>query len=320
MSETATLTLAAILTLTARFHAGVEAQKAGDSARAAAELTAVIQADPGLPDLAAAARLVRGQVLRAEKKTDAALEDFQWLATRDVVPDLRTKAREEFVATGGKTESLAPALPPLAEWKRLQEAIHGGRAGRVREWMAGPMRLLLDTLTDMMVGFEPEELASMFDEEDAILLGQATDEAAGTARLSFRQDGMDIRVDWVQEGARWLIRRLRIEESVNGAPPMVMVDGDIVAAGDEWSDPLPPGVRRVKDAASDAAAPTPSPVLKLEIERCITDLGHKDAAVRAAARTRLREIGAPARASLKARADDPDPEIATTVRELLKAQ
>ena len=56
---------------------------------------------------------------------------------------------------------------------------------------------------------------------------------------------------------------------------------------------------------------------RAEISKLIGELGAPDAAARAKARTRLKEMGAVARPFLRERTSDPDVEIATTVRELL---
>ncbi len=308
MSDAAGLTLAAVLALTARFQAGVEAMKAGNPSKAAAELSAVVRADPGLPDLAHGARLLRGQALMAWSKREEALDDFRWLATRDVPPDIRKQAREEFVAAGGKPEALVPELPPLAEWKRIQEAIRGGEGRTVWDWMSEPLRQDLKAMGEMMGDSDPDAVALWFEEEDSMLTGQAVNDAAGTARLTFREDGHTIHIDWVQDGSRWRIARLRHEEAAEHIPLLAVTD-----------EPMPSGGRGDASAAAGADAKTPvlPPDLKTEIEQCIVRLGAADAAVRARARTRLKEIGEPAWPLLRQRADDPDPEIATTVRELL---
>ncbi|MBM4155158.1 MAG: hypothetical protein FJ221_09040 [Lentisphaerae bacterium] len=305
MSEPAELTLAAVLALTAHFQAGVDAMKAGDPARAATEMTAVIRAEPGLPELSAGARLLRGQALKARSKTAEALDDFRWLATRDVAPDIRKKAREEYAAAGGKPESLAPEVPPLAEWKRLQEAIRGEQGRQVWNWLAGPFGRSLRILGGMMgEELEAGDVAFWFAEDEAVLVGQAIDEAAGTARLTFREDEQTIHVDWTQDGARWLISGLQHEDGGGGIPQLAVTDVPRLSSEGE------------KDEAPAAGAGL-TPELKAEIDTCIGRLGAADAAVRAGARARLREIGEAAKPQLKARAGDGDPEIATSIRELL---
>jgi hypothetical protein len=308
MSDAAGLTLAAVLALTARFHAGVEAMKAGNPSKAAAEMSAVIRAEPGLPDLAHGARFLRGQALMAWAKREEALDDFRWLATRNVPPDIRKQAREEFVAAGGKPESLAPELPPLAEWKRLQEAIREGEGRKAWDWMSEQLRRDLKVLGEMMGDPDPDSAALWFAEEDSVLTGQVIDDAAGTARLTFREDEQTIHVDWVQDGSRWRIARLRHEAGAENIPLLAVTD-----------EPPPSGDRAGASAASGADAQLPAlpPGLKAEIEQCLVRLGAADATVRARARTRLKEIGESAWPMLRQRANDPDPEIATTVRELL---
>lgn len=304
MSAPAELTLAAMLALTAHFQAGVEALKAGDPVRAATEMTAVIRAEPGLPELSACARMLRGQALKAQSKTAEALDDFRWLATRAVAPDLRKKAREAFAAADGKPESLAPGIPPLAEWKRMQEAIREDEGRRMWNWLTGPFGRSLRMFADMMGEVEPDDIARWLAEDDSVLVGQALDEAAGTARLTFREGGQTIHVDWVQEGPRWLVAGLKHEGGEDEIPQLMVTDVHTPSDGSG------------KDEAPAAGAGPPA-ALKAEIESCIDRLGAADAKVRATARARLREIGEVARPQLQARAADADPEIATSVRELI---
>lgn len=320
MNEAAGLTLAAILALTARFQAGVDAMKAGDPAKAAAEMSAVLKADPGLPELTAGARLLRGQAFKAQSKSREALEDFRWLATRDVGSDVRKKAREEFAAAGGKPVSLVPELPPPAEWKRMQASIREGEGRRAWDWMTAKLRKELQSLGEMMGDGDPDNIALWFAEDEAVMTGQAIDEEAGTAQLTFRENGQTIHVRWVQDGTRWKIDRLRhATPNEDGDIPQVAITDVAAMDGDEWGDDLPPGARKKgADGADDAAqAEALAPALKVEIEACLANLGVADAAVRTKARGRLKEIGLAARPLLKKRLNDPDPEIATTVRELL---
>ncbi len=319
MNEAAGLTLAVILGLTARFQAGIEAMKAGDPAKAAAEMTAVIKAEPGLPDLASGARLLRGQALKAQSKVPEALEDFRWLATHDVAPDVRKKAREEFAAAGGKPESLAPELPPLAEWKRMQAAIAGDEGRRVTDWLSPAFRKQLAAMGEMMGESEPLDIGIWFAEDDALLTGQAMDEAVGTAALTFREDSQVIQVEWVQDGPRWRINRLRQElEEEDAAPGVAILDGPMAVDGERGGD-RPSGGKGPAAAESGdlAAGADPAPELKAEVEGCIAKLGSADGAIRAQARARLKAIGEAARPLLKKHASDPDPEVATSVRELL---
>ncbi|MCC6741083.1 MAG: hypothetical protein IT452_18730 [Planctomycetia bacterium] len=70
-------------------------------------------------------------------------------------------------------------------------------------------------------------------------------------------------------------------------------------------------------AAALTNAPPPTEAQRGEIEALIKDLGSAQAATRAAARTRLRQMGPQAHGVLKEHRADADVEIATTVRELL---
>jgi hypothetical protein len=320
MNDAAGLTLAAILALTARFQAGVDAMKAGDPAKAAAEMSAVLKANPRLPELAAGARLLRGQALKAQSKPQEALEDFRWLATRDVAPDVRKKAREEFTAAGGKPASLVPELPPLAEWKRMQESIREGEGRRAWDWMTAKLRKELQSLGEMMGDGDPDNIALWFTEDEAVMTGQAIDEEAGTARLTFRENGQTIHVAWVQDGTRWKIDRLRHEmPNEDGDIPRMTLTDVASMDDDEWGDDRPPGARKRSAADPDEAAKVDAlaPALKAEIEACVARLGADDAAGRTKARTRLKELGATAHPLLRKYLSDPDPEIAATVRELL---
>jgi hypothetical protein len=57
-----------------------------------------------------------------------------------------------------------------------------------------------------------------------------------------------------------------------------------------------------------------------EVTDLIPKLGDKDSKVRAAARKRLQEIGAPATPFLQEQKRNADPEIRATIRELLKSR
>jgi hypothetical protein len=79
-----------------------------------------------------------------------------------------------------------------------------------------------------------------------------------------------------------------------------------MAAGQKWTIP---SLIKKEDVATEIAA---------EVAGLIKKLGDKDAKVRVAAKKRLEEIGVPAIPFLREQEDNADPEIRSTVRELLR--
>jgi len=301
MSVATNLTLTAIVALAGRLTEAHRALKAGRPEAALPALTEVIDSGEGPRELAWAARLLRSRAHRAREDRKAALEDLQWLATRDLAPAVRRQAREEYLAAGGDPKGLVPPDPPTVVWKRIQKWIGSDQADRLSSCLTPAYLRSLEHLRRMLGEDGIPPLADMLDQEEAELVEQSVDEAGGTARLLFRDEEMLYTVFWVQDGLRWLIA------DIEGRP----------AEGPSVPDPAHAvgGSMRADDAEPYAEA---SPALRAEIESLIRQLGASDPPARATARKRLREIGAPARPFLQARLRDPDPEIAESARELLE--
>ncbi len=104
-----------------------------------------------------------------------------------------------------------------------------------------------------------------------------------------------------------------------GGGGIAVINGQVIHLGGDVA-----GDVRIRVDSSQAAqaaaltnAPPPTEAQRGEIETLIKDLGSAQAATRAAARTRLRQMGPSAYGVLKEHRADADVEIATTVRELL---
>lgn len=307
MTFATNLTLAATLTLAAKFHEGRTALDAGRPAEAVAALTAVVEADPGLPELALAARILRARAHAAAKNVPAARADYLWLGSRPVPADLRALARKEYIAAGGDASDFAPKLSPVAEWQRLQELIENENAEEIEAALTDEFQNWVRSFRRILGGDDGPDLYTFLSQEELVLEDQATDEAAGVARLVFRREGVRYVVHWAQEGPRWLISGIEMR---TGNP-----EGEV---GSAEADPFGPAGRRTEGDKREPPAAPMAAEPAAEIEECIRRLGDADAAVRARARARLQTIGAVARPMLRARINDPDPEIAVTVRELLE--
>lgn len=289
MSAATNLTVAVIATLATKLHEGRQALEAGRPADAVAALTAVVEQSVDVRELGWAARWYRAQAHRAANQTAAALEDLQWLATRAVSPDLRAAAREAYLAAGGEARHLAPRARPIEEWRRVQSWIAAGQPLRVFDALTEKFADQVRTVMDVTGEHGPEALGEWLAEENAVLIEQRTDEAAGIAELVFRQDEMLCTVTWRQVGAEWKIAGLKIR-----------------AAEGESSMPA-------------LAAPTPEPttVVPQEVAALVEQLAAQDPTVRAKARATLRDLGADAHPALRSFRSHPDPEVAETIRELL---
>ncbi len=290
MSAVTNLTVALIATLAAQLHEGRQALEAGRTAEAVTSLTAVIEQSAHVPELGWAARWYRAQARRAAHQPAAAFEDLRWLATRALPPAIREPARTAFLAAGGQSQDLVPRAPPLEEWRRVQQWIAAGQPLRVFEALTDEFAEQVRTMMAVLGEQEPDVLGEWLAEEDAMLIGQRTDEAAGTAELVFRQDEMVCTVRWEQVGTAWKISGLNIRVS----------DGDVPLAG-----PVAPPV--------EAPAAVPE-----ELAELVRQLGADDPAVRARARAKLRALGPDAAAALRSFRSHPDPEVAETIRELLE--
>jgi hypothetical protein len=88
----------------------------------------------------------------------------------------------------------------------------------------------------------------------------------------------------------------------------VLTEEDFAKKATEQKWAIPSLIKK-EDVAKDIAA---------EVSGLIKKLGDKDSKARAAARKRLKEIGSPAIPFLREQEDNADPEIQSTVRELLK--
>ena len=107
---------------------------------------------------------------------------------------------------------------------------------------------------------------------------------------------------------RWLLAGFENYRAAAAGPGE---EGD--SPDDDSGEPAPEGL-----PPPEAPVPEATPAQRAEIETCLKNLGAAEFRQRADAARRLREMGPVARPFLKARLQDPDPEIAAAVRELLK--
>lgn len=325
MEPAAELTLAALLALSAHLHEGSDALAKKDYARAATELTAVVEAKLAPDPLPAAARLLRAEAHAGAGRRDAAMDDLRFVATHDTPPPLRRQAREAWTKAGGDPAKLLPAVTPADTLDALRAAVaredHPAASARV----GGRLLLMLRAMADMEgSGHEAEMMTGMLEQLGNMRIAlQTEDQDAGRITLSVRNDSERGLLTMQQDGDVWLLTDYKMLGPVFGA------DGDpdeSAVAGEARVPGVPPGVAASSAGVpgattagpATAMAPAIPPALRDEADRWIAMLREGDAAARADARRRLKAMGAAIRPLLESRRNDPDPEIAASVREVLQ--
>lgn len=320
MEPAAEFTLATLLALSAHLHDGSEALAKKDYARATTELTAVVDAKLAPDPMPAAARLLRAEAHAGAGRNDAALADLRHVATHDVPLPLRHQAREAWTKAGGDPAKLLPAITPVETLDALRAAVaredHPAAIARV----GGRLMLMLRAIADVEgSGHEAEMMTGMLEQLGNMrVVLQTADQEAGRVTLSVRNDSERGVLTMQQDGDVWLLTDYKMLGPVFGAdggPDEPAVAGEVRVPGS------PPGVAAPGAPAANPVttnAPELPPALRDEADRWIATLREGDAAARADARRRLKAMGAAIRPLLESRKNDPDPEIAASVRELLE--
>ena len=319
----AELTLAALLALATHLHDGAQALEKKDYAGAVTQLTAAIEIPAAPPAAVAAARLLRAEALTGAGRKDAAWDDLRHVATHDVPAPMRQQARAAWKKAGGDPAKLMPSATPRETIDALRAAVEREDHAAVREKIGGRLLTMIEAMTSIEGGtHQAEMMAGMMSQmAEMRIVEETVDGDAGLAMLGVRNDSERGMLTMRQDGNRWILSDYKMvatimDESGAEIPVAALAPGpqEVADVNDPFSDKArPPGA---KPAAGPKAEEVPQ-ALREEAGRLIARLGDVDPAARSAARRRLKEMGAAIRPLLESRRADPDPEIASTVKELL---
>jgi hypothetical protein len=237
-----------------------------------------------------------------------ALQDAATLlkATEDAA--LRKKALALYAAHGGELKDLRPKAGPKARMDAFFAALKKDDFKAARQILSGPL-LHLVQLADKVYAAENRREGRSFLSEFAresgmfVFSGESFNDTNQTATLSISiQDHMVFTLGLVQQEGAWTAATVQDIKKIERPRPVEMANArDAVE---------PPRTEIRKEDVPEAVA--------TEIQALIVKLGDADARLRAAARRRLKEIGAPATPFLREQVNHADPEIQSAVRELLK--
>lgn len=352
----AEFTVGALLALATNLQGSVEAGGRLDFERAAALAGHVVEATNAPPQLVEAARILRARAnLRAGRKKEAAT-DLEWVRVYGVSDGLRAEAAGELKRIDvAPVRSPRAARTPRREWFGIGLLLARGDDEAALQRVQGPLRRIVDAcrgLVPAAAGEVPRAgagLAWIVNEWRNAKMTETLEGDAGT--LTLERNGLRMTLAARSAGDLWMFHDLvsleRLEEAPAAAAPdaaaavaaagpnaqiaiqiaggnamafggggIAVINGQVIHLGGDVA-----GDVRIRVDSAQAAAltnvPPPTEAQRGEIEALIKDLGSAQAATRAAARTRLRQMGPSAHGVLKEHRADADVEIATTVRELL---
>jgi len=410
MTNVVELTLVALVSLAANFHAGLENLKAKNYDKAIVALTSVIAAEPSVKDMKEMSLLYRAEAYAGKGNKADAMKDAAALLKMSDSEALKTKAVALYTAQGGVLKDLRPKDGPKASMDKFFALLQNEDFKGAKQLLSGS---LLDMLETFDTGFAAGEGHSFLTEiarnpGDFSYVRESFNDTNQTATLSVSVDHgqMMCTLGLVQQNGKWTFSSLENADSpraqrraardpggnrdranlmqlgkalkmysmdyaeafpaqwedlknyagnpsiylstdpttgkkekflyraglkqsddatlmiaaspfaAEGGRYVLHIDGSVELATEEnfarmateqkWAIP---SLVKKEDVAKDVAA---------EVAGLIKKLGDKDSKVRAAAKKRLKEIGAPAIPFLKEQEDNADPEIQSTVRELLK--
>lgn len=310
MTNIVDVALAVIVGLSANFHDGLKNLENKAYAQAVTNFTVVITAEPTVTEMKALSLLYRAEAYgRAGSKAEALQDATTLLKTTDDAA-LRKKALAIYSAHGGELKDLRPKAGPKARMDAFFAALQKDDFKAARQILSGPL-LHLVQLADKVYAAENREgregrsFLSEFARESGMFVfsGESFNDTNQTATLSISiQDHMVFTLGLVQQDGAWTAATVQDIKKIERSRPIEMANPPVAR------EP-PRTVFRKEDVPEALAA---------EIQGLIVKLGDADAMLRAAARRRLKEIGAPATPFLREQVDHADPEVQSAVRELLK--
>jgi hypothetical protein len=308
MTNIVDVALAVIVGLSANFHDGLKNMENKAYAQAVTNFTAVITAEPTVAEMKALSLLYRAEAYGHTGSKSEALQDATTLlkATDDAA--LRKRALAIYSAHGGELKDLRPKIGPKARMDAFFAALQKDDFKAARQILAGPVQHLVQ-LADKVYAAENRREGRSFLSEFAresgmfVFSGESFNDTNQTATLSISiQDHMVFTLGLVQQDGAWTAATVQDIKKIERPRPIEMANPPVAR------EP-PRTVLRKEDVPEAVAA---------EIQGLIVKLGDADAMLRAAARRRLKEIGAPATPFLRKQVDHADPEVQSAVRELLK--
>jgi hypothetical protein len=308
MTNIVDVALAVIVGLSANFHDGLKNMENKAYAQAVTNFTAVITAEPTVAEMKTLSLLYRSEAYgRAGSKAEA-LQDAATLlkATEDAA--LRKKALALYAAHGGELKDLRPKAGPKARMDAFFAALKKDDFKAARQILSGPL-LHLVQLADKVYAAENRREGRSFLSEFAresgmfVFSGESFNDTNQTATLSISiQDHMVFTLGLVQQDGAWTATTVQDIKKIERPRPVEMTNAPDAVE--------PPRTVLQKEDVPEAVS--------AEIQGLIVKLGDADARLRAAARRRLKEIGAPATPFLREQENHADPEVQSAVRELLK--
>ena len=308
MTNIVDVALAVIVGLSANFHDGLKNLENKAYAQAVTNFTVVITAEPTVAEMKTLSLHYRAEAYgRAGSKAEALQDAATLLKTTDDEA-LRKKALAIYSAHGGELKDLRPKAGPKARMDAFFAALKKDDFKAARQILSGPL-LHLVQLADKVYAAENRREGRSFLSEFAresgmfVFSGESFNDTNQTATLSISiQDHMVFTLGLVQQDGAWTATTVQDIKKIERPRPVEMAN-----APDAVEPPRT--VLRKEDVPEAVAA---------EIQGLIVKLGDPDAMLRAAARRRLKEIGAPATPFLREQVDHADPEVQSAVRELLK--
>ncbi len=310
MTNIVDVALAVVVGLSANFHDGLKNLESKAYARAVTNFTAVITAEPTVAEMKALSLLYRAEAYgRAGSKAEA-LQDAATLLTTTDDAALRKKALALFAAQGGELKDLRPKAGPQARMDAFFAALRKDDPKAARQILSGPLLHLVQIAdkayaAETREGREGRSFLSELARESRMFVfaGESFNDTNQTATLSISiHDHLVFTLGLVQREGAWTAATVQDIKKIERPRPVELANPPVARE--------PPRTEIRKEDVPEALA--------AEVQALILKLGDADARLRAAARRRLKEIGAPATPFLRELENHADPEIQSAVRELLK--
>jgi hypothetical protein len=311
MTNLVALTLAVVIAMTGNFQAGLESMQQEAYEQAIGHFTQIVEAEAPASQLYWPALYYRAQAHAALDAREAALADTVALLFSDADPLIKRQAQTLYTAQGGDLKALRPKLSAKQYMEQTIAALARDEQGEARKRIKGPLSEALRVMGTYMAahGMHAAQHGGFLSHLAAaqpVIGEERFDDTNRTATvtISMHQDMMQVRLGLENRNREWVVTDLKD----------VVFKLDRVRHADfehmHGDRPVATAVERFEGEVDET--------LSLEVPGLMKDLGAAQASVRAAARRRLVEIKDKVRPSLEAFANDPDPEIQMTVRELLR--
>lgn len=217
MTNAVEITLAALVSLAANFHAGLDNLNNKNYDKAIGGFTSVLSAKVLTSDIHELSLLYRAEAYAAKGDKEKALQDAGTLLKTTGDAGLRRRALTLYTGQGGVLQDLRPKDGPKARMDKFFAAVRASDFKAARELISGPLLAMLDTFDQ---AFAAESGRSFLAEmgrnlNDFSFISENVDDTNQTATLSLSLDRgrMTFSLGLVQRDGQWTFSSLQSVES-----------------------------------------------------------------------------------------------------------